>query len=96
MKTTCIILAVILGALSIALVAVGVSHYTAKPPNSLLEINWPITEAWEKAYGTSPQSQRDYDLWLLGKLAKQQKAINTRFIQAFNAIDPNLLSDPNE
>ena len=41
-------------------------------PNTptLQEINWPIHPKWLEAYGDSPQSQRDYDIWLIGQRVK--------------------------
>ena len=88
------------GSLFLALVALAALLYVAyepptEPNDSLLEINWPIIEAWEKAYGSSPQSQRDYNFWLLGTLAKNQEEINQKFANALDAIDPNAMIDPN-
>ena len=69
---------------------------TFDPNGALVEIDWPMPQKWQEAYGKSAQSQRDYNVYLLGRLAKQQKLINQKFADALDAIDPNLMTDPNE
>lgn len=71
--------------------------------DGFLEIDWPIKDGWLAKYGDSPASQLHYNFWLLGQFAKQQELrnadqakLNLRYIEAFNAVDPNLMADPNE
>lgn len=65
-------------------------------PNSLQAVNWPMRQEWRSQFGSCPQSQRDYDLWLLGQFFRQQRDLNAHLITAINTIDPNLLADPNQ
>lgn len=64
--------------------------WTLRPPAPLNEVRWPIKNAaWIQKYGTGPESQACYDIYILGQIVTN----HSKRIMSLEDVDK---SDPND